>query len=205
MVKEKKYNLSPENIAKNYANVIKRGIRKYAKKYLNYHDSFIEEDMFQNVMLKIVNRALDNFRGEVSLEYFLVHSIAKNIVIDMAKKENKNKNKLIDRVARIDNDDSSGQATEIIDNMADTTADHAQTIADSIAIRDIIEREILKMPEKRQKIYKLITEEGKTQKEISKIMDITQSTISEHWAKIRQQLKAALETEIPEIKEQIGK
>ncbi len=199
MEKNKHYNLSPEYIVRNYSDEIKRGIRKHSKKYLNYYDADLEEDMFQNVMLKILKGCLNNFRGEAALGNYLQYYVTKTVVIDMAKKENRNSSELES------NEKESGQPAERMDLVPDTMADHSEEIINRITIVEAIEKELKNMPERRQEIFRLRIKEGKKQKEIADIMGITQSTVSEHWTKIIQQLRSALEKEIPEINEYIGK
>lgn len=197
----KKINLSPEHILRNYSGVIKKSIKILAYKYLRNYDPFLLDDIEQEVNLRIINGCLNTYRGDASLEYYISAFVVRSTFFNIINKQNK-----IDK-STVNNPD------EMLDmpvSQRESTVfhksgmDHSTAIINKIAIENIISQELNKMSPRQQEIYRMLIMEGKTQNEISAILKISQSTISEHWSKITQQLRNSLLKQIPELKTAIG-
>jgi RNA polymerase sigma factor (sigma-70 family) len=201
MDSRREINLSPEYILRNYSDVIKKSIKILASKYLKNYDPFLLEDIEQEVNLRIINGCLNTYRGEASLKYYISAFVVRSTFLNIINKVEKTDKKSIS---------SSESFFDILTSKAENTQlnrsgmDHSSGITDRIAIENIISEELQKMSPRRQDIYRMHIDEGKTQIEISEELNISQSTISEHWSKITQQLRSALLKQLPELKTAIG-
>jgi len=194
-------NLSPEYILREYSGLIKKSIKILAYKYLNRADPFLLDDIEQEVNLRIIRGCLNTYRGEASLGNYISSFVVRSTFLNVITK---NSNTHIYSVSDNDEgyDDYSADVVSPVHRKM--TMDHSDVITDRITIEKIISEEIKEMSQRQQDIYQMLIVEGKTQVELSEKLEISQSTISEHWSKITQQLRNALLKQIPELKITIG-
>lgn len=175
------------DIIRLYGKDIRMTIRKYASRYRDILDELHSDDIEQLVYEKILNGCLNTYEGRASLKNYLCYSVVKSVFYSYLRANLK-------------------QLKEPTDNIVEMS-DHLQTMnrpydpvttaSDTESLQILIEKTISSMPPNKQSIYRMIVEENITQTEISRKLGITQSTVSEHWSKIRVELKDRIRKEFP--------
>ncbi len=176
--------LNPAEVYSEYSSYVKKLIRKSSTRYTGMFTEEDFEDIEQEIWIRIIKH-LDEFRGECKLSTY-IGKIIINYIADYSKSVKKHASDVdIDLLTDIPHDSRSKNPEEIIE------------IESMI---EIILSLVLTMNEKRQMIFYLIGLENLTQSETAKRLKLTQSTISEHWTSIQQELKHELDKHFPNSK-----
>jgi len=188
---KKKYAELPdlEEIIQVFGPDIKKTIKRLAIKYSDIIDEFHLEDIEQIVYLKIIEGRLNTYLGRCTLKHFICGVVVSSIFKDYMRANLKKMREPYSDIEPI---------SDLMQNSR-KSGNHTEINVNNIYIQETIENTIRLMPPQRQKIYQMIMVDNLTQKEISEKIGLTQSTISEHWAKIRSELKRNLEAEFPAI------
>jgi RNA polymerase sigma-70 factor (family 1) len=154
-------------IYKHYSPKIYRNILRLAK------DEKLAEELLQDVFMKIWEKR-ETLDVEVSFKSYLFR-IAHNLVMDMFRRAAFDKNLLAHLTA---------VSTELYSN--------TDEITDLKDTRALLQEAIDALPPQRKKIYLLCKFEGKSYDEVSELLNISSSTISDHIVKATKSVKKHL-------------
>ncbi len=173
--------LKPEEVYREHALYVKKMIAKLADKYSDVLTPEDMEDIEQDVWFRVM-KSLDGFRGDCKLTSY-IGAIVSHCVIDHFKSAKKHQSENYDDVEY------------------ELSPPHRMSPEERLDIElmlDSIIDTVHAMTDRRQMVFYLIGIKKYTQSMTAEKLRLTQSTVSEHWASIQQELKQAIKARFPE-------
>jgi len=173
--------LKPEEVYREHSLYVKKMIVKLADKYSDVLTQEDREDIEQDVWFRVM-KSLDGFRGDCKLTSY-IGAIVSHCVIDHFKSAKKHRSENYDELEYELSSPHRMSPEERLD---------IESILDSII--EIVHA----MTDRRRMVFYLIGIKKYTQSMTAKKLRLTQSTVSEHWASIQQELRQAIKARFPE-------
>lgn len=186
--------LTPEQVIREHGDTIRSAIKGLARRYTDVLDPEDQEDVEQEVYLRIIRGCLAGYRGETSLKNYIAGFIVRSAFYDFLRKNLTSRKEATEDISLV------SDIVQLKSGFSDPTArgfEEREMIS-------IIEEEVAAMTDTRREIFRLMVDEGMTQAEAGEVLGLGQSTVSEHFSKIILQLRSALRKKFPEHSPQAG-